>query len=361
MAIKTNTGLVEWAKSMLGQPYWYGTCCYPATESLLKSKSAQYPSHYPSSRTSRYKSDIAKKAIVADCVGLIKGYYWTREDGKLAYGLDGRPDKGANGMYAAAKVKGPMSTMPEVPGLLLYKSGHVGVYIGGGYAVEAQGFSSGVVKTKVAGRGWSAWYVCPYIEYVEGDMPEPELLKRTLRYAPGVPFMHGEDVRNVQTILAACGFDPGAIDGKYGPKTEAAVRSFQAKSKLEVDGVVGSKTWAALEAAQKAPAPERPEGNPAPDEKDTGENPPGGEEIPPQAPPLGFGTRLLKYTKGRKMLSGEDVAAVQTRLELLGFAPGKPDGIYGPKTEAAVIAFQANRGIKVDGIVGPDTRAALAK
>lgn len=61
------------------------------------------------------------------------------------------------------------------------------------------------------------------------------------------------------------------------------------------------------------------------------------------------------------MLSGEDVAAVQTRLELLGFTPGKLDGIYGPKTEAAVIAFQANRGIKVDGIVGPDTRAELAK
>lgn len=38
--------------------------------------------------------------------------------------------------------------MPEIPGLMLWKSGHAGVYIGGGYAIEAMGTSKGVVKTR---------------------------------------------------------------------------------------------------------------------------------------------------------------------------------------------------------------------
>lgn len=50
---------------------------YKCTESLRSRKAAQYPSHYGSSRTSRYRDDISKKKVCADCVGLIKGYCWT--------------------------------------------------------------------------------------------------------------------------------------------------------------------------------------------------------------------------------------------------------------------------------------------
>ncbi len=53
------------------------------------------------------------------------------------------------------------------------------------------------------------------------------------------------------------------------------------------------------------------------------------------------------------------VRAVQARLRELGFDPGPVDGIRGPKTDAAVRAFQVSRGLVVDGIVGPKTTAAL--
>lgn len=56
---------------------------------------------------------------------------------------------------------------------------------------------------------------------------------------------------------------------------------------------------------------------------------------------------------------GEDVKALQTRLQALGFAPGAIDGIFGDHTRAAVIAFQRSRGLDDDGVVGPITRAAL--
>jgi peptidoglycan hydrolase-like protein with peptidoglycan-binding domain len=53
-------------------------------------------------------------------------------------------------------------------------------------------------------------------------------------------------VRGVQRRLIQLGFDPGEIDGDFGDKTEAAVKEFQKKYKLEADGIVGPQTWAAL-------------------------------------------------------------------------------------------------------------------
>lgn len=56
----------------------------------------------------------------------------------------------------------------------------------------------------------------------------------------------GNDVRQLQEQLRAAGFDPGASDGKFGPKTEAALRAYQQSRGLKVDGVAGPQTYAAL-------------------------------------------------------------------------------------------------------------------
>lgn len=56
----------------------------------------------------------------------------------------------------------------------------------------------------------------------------------------------GAAVREAQCRLNAKGFSAGAADGIFGPKTDAAVRSFQRQRGLVVDGIVGPKTWAAL-------------------------------------------------------------------------------------------------------------------
>lgn len=67
----TNEHFADWCLKMAEKksPYWYGTCVYKASNSVLSSKTRQYPDHYGSSRTSRYKKDIANKQVVADCVG----------------------------------------------------------------------------------------------------------------------------------------------------------------------------------------------------------------------------------------------------------------------------------------------------
>ncbi len=220
---KDNLGLVQWAQDWLGQAYWYGTCCYACTAALLASKTRQYPSAYTESRMSRYKADIAAGKKCADCIGLIKGYLWMREDGKLVYQLDNRPDKGANGMFTAATVKGTIDTLPEIPGLLLYHSGHAGVYIGDGWAIEAQGFSAGIIKTQVSKRNWTHWYVCPYMDYRNADgtaiteytEAASAVITRTLSYQEGKQMMTGDDVTELQTRLLELGYDCGKIDGYF--------------------------------------------------------------------------------------------------------------------------------------------------
>ncbi len=77
---------------------------------------------------------------------------------------------------------------------------------------------------------------------------------RTLRQP-----MSGDDVRQLQRELAEAGFDPGPIDGKFGPQTEAAVRAYQRARGLDVDGVVGPQTRGALRQEDDfTPAPRPP-------------------------------------------------------------------------------------------------------
>jgi peptidoglycan hydrolase-like protein with peptidoglycan-binding domain len=60
-----------------------------------------------------------------------------------------------------------------------------------------------------------------------------------------LPGSSGPEVEQVQIALVAVGY-PIAVDGTYGPRTEAAVRDFQAANHLEVDGIAGSDTQTAL-------------------------------------------------------------------------------------------------------------------
>jgi len=133
----------------------------------------------------------------------------------------------------------------------------------------------------------------------------------------------GDAVRDLQRRLATAGFDPGGVEhGHYGAATETAVRAFQVARGLDVSGVCDRQTWTAIVEA--------------------------GYQL---------GDRLL-YLR-RPMQRGDDVAELQRRLGLLGFDPGRVDGIFGPTTAQALTEFQANAGLPADGIAGHESVALL--
>lgn len=73
------------------------------------------------------------------------------------------------------------------------------------------------------------------------ELPDRPLPTPTLRLGS-----NGADVARLQDLLRANGHDPGRSDGKFGPRTLAAVKAFQLANGLPVDGVAGPSTWSAL-------------------------------------------------------------------------------------------------------------------
>ena len=147
-----------------GWGYVWGTYGQVLTPELFQYKLTQYPEG-----VGQYADFIRNNWLgkhTADCVGLIKGYGWLDADTmEIEYGTNGMPDIGANQMYYNATHKGTIDTIPEVPGLAVWKSGHIGVYIGDDQVIEAMGTKYGVVKTQLQGRGWTHWLEIPYIDY----------------------------------------------------------------------------------------------------------------------------------------------------------------------------------------------------
>jgi len=163
---KNNLDLVAYAVSAWenGWGYVWGTYGSVLTDSLFAYKLEQYPEG-----VGNYADFIRENWLggrTTDCVGLIKGYGWLDvSDMSIGYGTNGMPDIGADSMYENASVKGDMSCMPDTPGLAVWHSGHIGVYIGNGEVIEAMGTKYGVVKTQLSERSCTARLEIPYINY----------------------------------------------------------------------------------------------------------------------------------------------------------------------------------------------------
>ena len=254
--MKTGQGLAEYAIAQLGRTYWWGCFGQRADGALYAQKKKQYPGYYTASD---YQSQYGQK--VHDCVGLIKGYLWCETtDGTPRY--NAAQDVAVGGLYSSCGKTGSISTLPEVPGVCVFMAnmGHVGVYIGGGEVVEAMGHAYGVVKTKLAGRGWAYWGMPGWISYDEtayngpSGTPAPttgtefSLNFRILREG-----CKGEDVRALQLMLKARGYQCGyygihgdGADGDFGAATKKQLISYQSVNGLEPDGEAGPDTMGAL-------------------------------------------------------------------------------------------------------------------
>ena len=129
------------------------------------------------------------------------------------------------------------------------------------------------------------------------------------------PGSRGHPVPTLQYLLCDRGHAV-TVDGTFGPGTEAAVENFQHADLRKFDGIAGPQTWSAL---------------------------------------------VIVVASGS---TGDAVRGVQEefRFRDLSGEPGRAlavDGVFGPRTMAAVLGFQRALGVTADGIVGPVTWRAL--
>ena len=250
---KTGQGLAEYAKAQLGKPYWWGTFGQTASAALLAQKRTQYPGYYTADD---FESQFGQK--VHDCAGLIKGYRWCdTPDSEPAY--KSVQDVAVSGLYMSCPESGSIDTMPDIPGVCVFMRdmSHVGVYVGGGYVVEATGHARGVVKSKLAGRGWGLWGKPGWISYETTATPAQPAQTASQATASaltvtGLPLLRygdtGECVRSAQLLLIGRGYSCGrcGADGEIGQDTYNAIIAFQRASGLQQDGIIGAQTWARL-------------------------------------------------------------------------------------------------------------------
>lgn len=133
-------------------------------------------------------------------------------------------------------------------------------------------------------------------------------------------------VAEVRQVLAGLGLlanQDSAAQAVYDESTELAVRHFQQRRGLSIDGIVGRETWSALAGARWS-----------------------------------LGDRVLMHN-ATSMLTGDDVVALQEQLLEMGYDVSRPDGMFGRDTDAGLRAFQRDYGLTPDGVCGPVTLRAL--
>ncbi|MFP2930943.1 peptidoglycan-binding protein [Pyxidicoccus sp. 3LG] len=153
----------------------------------------------------------------------------------------------------------------------------------------------------------------------------------------------GQAVKTLQKSLEKLGYELGAVDGEFGPRTEAAVKRFQTKHNLEADGIVGPKTRQAMEKALDRAAQPKPQG----------------DSFEPGKGKWKDAPSLADVKSGKEHLQqGMEGGSVRHIQKLLGI---ETDGKFGPATKKAVSDFQRAEKLDVSGSVGPKTLAELEK
>lgn len=220
-----------------GYAYIWGAKGQIATEELLQACIAE------ANRTGRYtftqtKINFARLLIAAarrvtDCSGLLTN-------------AGGFPVIGSSQIWEECTEKGelpavnPEAEIPQIAGLVVYRPGHIGMFLGDGWVVESGGYSKGVVYTKLSepatGTPWTGYGKWKRVDYSD-QMTKPDPVEsptpswscgRTLKLMKTM--QTGDDVMCLQIALTGAGFPCGKIDGEFGPKTDKALRAWQEKN-----------------------------------------------------------------------------------------------------------------------------------
>lgn len=256
--MKTGNGLAEYARVHLGTPYFYGAKIPEGA--LTERKMSTMHDMYPKVVTTSYMAKARRKGQVGkvnvDCSGLIAGYR--------------QLNIGSYQLYQTAYTRMQIANIDNfAPGVVLWKSGHVGVYVGKvngvPMCIEAKGINYGTVQAKVSATKWVYGLTFKEIGYTydvkvpgtwKGVNPykEPTAIVTSVAQAKkkGIKnyISRGEGVKWTQWELMEAGLLTEAdIDGICGRKTVAAIIKYQQSCKITADGLAGKATRKYLIAA----------------------------------------------------------------------------------------------------------------
>ena len=281
--------------------------------------------------------------------------------------------------------------IPNIHGLGLYQPGHVGVYVGGGMAVDARSEYYGVCYQSAYTKSWTNWFKVAGVsyptdgwEYFNGNYyyyEDGEYLTNTSVTVDGITYYldstgassstpgdtsgvadsntssststaskvmkvgsYGDNVTELQYRLTELGFYNGEITGYFGEQTEAAYIRFQKAAGVYVDGIAGESDLEILYSDYAPQGSIAEVGTTTPSATDPAENEETVEET------------LDTYTTGTYH---DNVYKIQTELSNLGYFNDEATGYFGTLTESAVIKFQLENGLEATGIVDEITYTTL--
>ena len=274
MAIKTGNELATACKNVANNYktlYVMGCVGAPMTAANKDRYTRNHSYNQQTVRTAMIKSASAD-TFGFDCVCFIKALFWgwngdkNKTYGGASYASNGVPDVSADGIINLCNdVSTDFSKLAV--GELLWKSGHVGIYIGNGQAVECTPAWKNCVQVTTVlnvksgtGHKWTKHGKLPWISYGAAEQTSTSSASTSSEKpsAPqtasvsGLPTLKvgskGKSVKALQLLLigndCSCG-DCGA-DGDFGSGTKSAVIKYQTKVGLDPDGVAGPLTWTSL-------------------------------------------------------------------------------------------------------------------
>lgn len=172
--MKTNIEFINYLNTIYNNKtvYMWGEYGRKVTNSTINGKMIQYPDHYDKDRVTYFKSLVNNEYYGYDCAGLIKSY-WMSNYGTKSVSYNSKYDLDAYGITLGnAKEKGSISTIPNIPGLLLYMKGHCGIYLGNGKVMECtsnekiSGQKYGkVCISNLSDRSWQNWVKSAWLNY----------------------------------------------------------------------------------------------------------------------------------------------------------------------------------------------------
>ena len=240
-----------WAEQRIGNPYIMGATGKPCTVSYREARAAQYPQYADKIRENcpRLNKNVPS---CKDCK-------WCDPEtgvGKLAYdcaqfvrwcmdSIGIKMVSGANSQWKQTdwEQQGSIGTLPEDKLCIVYrqdgnKMAHTGIYCGDGYIIHAKGHDYGVVKQPLGEPKFTHWGI-PWGLYKEKQPMKPTW--PTLEKGAT-----GDYVYILQGMLNVNGNNCGKADGKFGAKTQSALKEYQALHDLNVTGICGKTTWASM-------------------------------------------------------------------------------------------------------------------